>query len=174
MRDDLAAYVEADGPLLAICGGYQILGTQWLWGDELVEGLALIDMETRRPGTSANRLIGDMMLTSPLAGRPVIGYENHAGRTYLGTGVECFGRVVGKAAFGNNDSEGVEGVRYRNVVGTYSHGPLLSKNPEVADWLLARALERWAERTGGAAPAWEPLDDAAEVAANEVMVRRLS
>lgn len=174
MRDDLAAYVEADGPLLAICGGYQILGTQWLWGDELVEGLALIDMETRRPGTSANRLIGDMMLTSPLASRPVIGYENHAGRTYLGTGVECFGRVVGKAGFGNNDSEGVEGVRYRNVVGTYSHGPLLSKNPEVADWLLARALERWAERTGGAAPAWEPLDDAAEVAANEVMVRRLS
>lgn len=174
MRDDLAAYVEADGPLLAICGGYQILGTQWLWGDELVEGLALIDMETRRPGTSANRLIGDMMLTSPLASRPVIGYENHAGRTYLGTGVECFGRVVGKAGFGNNDSEGVEGVRYRNVVGTYSHGPLLSKNPEVADWLLARALEHWAERTGGAAPAWEPLDDAAEVAANEVMVRRLS
>ena len=174
MRDDLAAYVEADGPLLAICGGYQILGKQWLWGDELVPGLALIDMETRRPGTSANRLIGDMMLASPLASRPVIGYENHAGRTYLGAGVECFGRVVGKAGFGNNDDEGAEGVRYRNVVGTYSHGPLLSKNPEVADWLLARALERWTERTGGAAAAWEPLDDAAEVAANEVMARRLS
>lgn len=174
MRDDLSAYVEEDGPLLAICGGYQILGRQWLWGDELVPGLGIIDMETRRPGTSADRLIDNMVLESPLATHPVVGYENHAGRTYLGPGVEGFGRVVSPCGHGNNDDDRVEGARYKNVVGTYSHGPALSKNPEVADWMLARALERRAMRTGVAVPDLSPLDDAAELAANEVMVRRLS
>ena len=174
LRDDLAAYVEADGPLLAICGGYQILGRQWLWGDELVPGLALIDMETRRPGTSADRLIDNMVLESPLATHPVVGYENHAGRTYLGPGVEGFGRVVSSCGHGNNDDDGVEGARYKNVVGTYSHGPALSKNPEVADWLLARALERRAARTGTPIIPLVPLDDTAELAANEVMVKRLT
>lgn len=174
MRDDLDAYVEEGGPLLAICGGYQILGRQWLWGDELVPGLGIIDMETRRPGTSADRLIDNMVLESPLATHPVVGYENHAGRTYLGPGVEGFGRVVSPCGHGNNDDDRVEGARYKNVVGTYSHGPALSKNPEVADWMLARALERRAARTGAAAPCLAPLDDAAELAANEVMVKRLS
>ena len=174
MRDELAAYVEGDGPLLAICGGYQILGRQWLWGDELVPGLGLIDMETRRPGTSADRLIDNMVLESPLAAHPVVGYENHAGRTYLGESVEGFGRVVSSCGHGNNDDDRVEGARYKNVVGTYSHGPLLSKNPEVADWLLARALERRAERTGTPAADLAPLDDSAELAANASMVKRLS
>lgn len=174
MRDELAAYVEGDGPLLAICGGYQILGRQWLWGDELVPGLGLIDMETRRPGTSADRLIDNMVLESPLAAHPVVGYENHAGRTYLGEGVEGFGRVVSSCGHGNNDDDRVEGARYKNVVGTYSHGPLLSKNPEVADWLLARALERRAERTGTPAADLAPLDDSAELAANASMVKHLS
>ena len=174
LRDDLSAYVEADGPLLAICGGYQILGRQWLWGDELVPGLDLIDMETRRPGTAADRLIDNMVLESPLATHPVVGYENHAGRTYLGEGVEGFGRVVSSCGHGNNDDDRVEGARYKNVVGTYSHGPLLSKNPEVADWLLARALERRAERTGTPAADLAPLDDGAELAANASMVKRLS
>ena len=174
MRDELAVYVEGDGPLLAICGGYQILGRQWLWGDELVPALGLIDMETRRPGTSADRLIDNMVLESPLATHPVVGYENHAGRTYLGEGVEGFGRVVSSCGHGNNDDDRVEGARYKNVVGTYSHGPLLSKNPEVADWLLARALERRAERTGTPAADLAPLDDGAELAANASMVKRLS
>ena len=174
MRDELAAYVEGDGPLLAICGGYQILGRQWLWGDELVPGLGLIDMEPRRPGTSADRLIDNLVLESPLAAHPVVGYENHAGRTYLGEGVEGFGRVVSSCGHGNNDDDRVEGARYKNVVGTYSHGPLLSKNPEVADWLLARALERRAERTGTPAADLAPLDDSAELAANASMVKRLS
>lgn len=174
MRDELAVYVEGDGPLLAICGGYQILGRQWLWGDELVPGLGLIDMETRRPGTSADRLIDNMVLESPLATHPVVGYENHAGRTYLGEGVEGFGRVVSSCGHGNNDDDRVEGARYKNVVGTYSHGPLLSKNPEVADWLLACALERRAERTGTPAADLAPLDDSAELAANASMVKRLS
>ena len=166
--------MEGDGPLRASCGGYQILGRQWLWGDELVPGLGLIDMETRRPGTSADRLIDNMVLESPLAAHPVVGYENHAGRTYLGEGVEGFGRVVSSCGHGNNDDDRVEGARYKNVVGTYSHGPLLSKNPEVADWLLARALERRTQRTGTPAADLAPLDDSAELAANASMVKRLS
>lgn len=174
MRDELAAYVEGGGPLLAICGGYQILGRQWLWGDELVPGLGLIDMETRRPGTSADRLIDNMVLESPLAAHPVVGYENHAGRTYLGEDVEGFGRVVSSCGHGNNDDDRAEGARYKNVVGTYSHGPLLSKNPEVADWLLARALERRTQRTGTPAADLAPLDDSDELAANVSMVKRLS
>ena len=173
MRDELAQYVEADGPVLAICGGYQILGHRWLWGDELVEGLSIVDLETRRPGTSADRLVDNLVLQSPLAETPVVSYENHAGRTYLGPGVQPFGRVISETGSGNNEQDKADGVLYRNVVGTYSHGPLLSKNPEVADWLLARALERRQQRTGVPAPALSPLDDRQELQANAVMRERL-
>ena len=173
MREELAAYVADDGPLLAICGGYQILGRQWLWGDELVPGLGIIDAETRRPGTSADRLTDNLALRSPLASHPVVGYENHAGRTYLGPGVEPLGAVASKAGHGNNEDDRADGVRFRNVVGTYSHGPLLSKNPEVADWLLARALERRARRAGVEPAPLAPLDDAVELAANAWMAEKL-
>ena len=173
MRDSLATYVEADGPLLAICGGYQILGHRWLWGDELVEGLSIVDLETRRPGTSADRLVDNLVLESPLAQTPVVGYENHAGRTYLGEGVQPFGKVISQTGAGNNEQDQADGVRYRNVVGTYSHGPLLSKNPEVADWLLARALERSAQRAGTQPRPLAPLNDAEELQANQVMQTRL-
>ena len=169
MRDELAVYVEGDGPLLAICGGYQILGRQWLWGDELVPGLGLIDMETRRPGTSADRLIDNMVLESPLATHPVVGYENHAGRTYLGEGVEGFGRVVSSCGHGNNDDDRVEGARYKNVFATYSHGCLLPKNPQIADFVLKTALER---KYG--ALELKPLDNALETAAHDYMQKRLS
>ncbi len=174
MKDDLRFFVESDGVLLAICGGYQILGSTWLLGDEAVEGLGLVDIETRRAGTSADRLIGDIVLHSPLASLPVVGYENHAGRTYLGAGVEPFGQVAPSAGRGNNDEGKHDGVRFRNAVGTYLHGPLLSKNPEVADALLERALQRWARRTGNAPLDLAPLDDAEEKAANAFMCARLN
>ncbi|MBX9032465.1 MurT ligase domain-containing protein [Gordonibacter massiliensis (ex Traore et al. 2017)] len=175
MRDDLRAYVEDDGVLLAICGGYQILGHEWLLGEEVVRGLGLVDMTTERAhGGSGNRLIGNIVLRSPLATRPVVGYENHAGRTHLGAGVEAFGEVASSTGHGNNDDDKRDGVLYRNVVGTYLHGPLLPKNPEVADALLARALERRARRTGMPTPVLSALDDAVENAANEYVCRRLN
>lgn len=149
MKNDLRAFVEEDGALLAICGGYQILGSKWLLGDEIVEGLSIVDIETRRPGTSANRLIDNIVLDSPLAKRPVVGYENHAGRTYLGAAVQPFGKVISSTGGGNNEHDRADGVIYRNLVGTYLHGPLLPKNPEVADFLLQRALEHRATRLGG-------------------------
>lgn len=173
MRDDLARFVEEDGVLLAICGGYQILGREWLLGDDTVEGLGIIDMTTvRAEGGSGNRLIDNVILSSPVTSRPVVGYENHAGRTHLGAGVRPFGTVTSTTGHGNNDDDGADGVLHRNVLGTYLHGPLLSKNPEVADWLIARGMDRRAARTGVAAPPLAPLDDAAEIAANEALCRR--
>ncbi len=173
MKDGLRAFVESDGALLAICGGYQILGKTWLLGDEEVPGLGIVDIETKRPGTSADRLIDNIALSSALAVHPVVGYENHAGRTYLGSGLRPFGKVVSSTGRGNNDDDGADGVIYKKLVGTYLHGPLLSKNPEVADWLLRAACDRWAARTGCDAPELAFLDDAPELAANDEMARRL-
>lgn len=174
MREQLHAYVEDGGVLLAICGGYQILGHEWLLGDEVVKGLGVVDMTTERAaGGSGDRLIDNIVLTSPLAKRPVVGYENHAGRTHLGAGVEPFGAVASATGHGNNDADKQDGVRYKNVVGTYLHGPLLAKNPEVADDLLARALDRLAARTGQPAIRLEPLDDAVEQDANDAMTKKL-
>lgn len=169
MRDDLARFVESDGVLLAICGGYQILGDRWLLGDETVDGLSLIPMETTRASAGFDRLIDNIVLDSPLAQRPVVGYENHAGRTHLGEGLQPFGRVVSSVGHGNDDTSGADGVIYRNCIGTYLHGPLLGKNPHVADYLLTRALER-----KFAAPCeLSALDDDVEYRANEFMVERL-
>ncbi|MFR5194155.1 MAG: MurT ligase domain-containing protein [Eggerthella lenta] len=174
MREQLHAYVEDGGVLLAICGGYQILGHEWLLGDEVVQGLGIVDMTTERAaGGFGDRLIDNIVLTSPLAKRPVVGYENHAGRTHLGAGVEPFGAVASSTGHGNNDADKQDGVRYKNVVGTYLHGPLLAKNPEVADDLLARALQRFASRTGQPAIELAPLDDAVEQDANDAMVKKL-
>ena len=102
-----------------------------------------------------------------------MGYENHAGRTTLGASCEPFGRVIGKHGKGNNGLDGTDGVLYRNVVGTYLHGPLLSKNPQVADWLIGRALARRAARRGCPVPALAPLDDAIENAANRAVRSRM-
>ena len=173
MRDQLTAFVEADGVLLAICGGYQILGREWLLGEDVVEGLSILDLTTlRAEGGSGNRLIDNVILESPLAECPVVGYENHAGRTHLGEGVRPFGRVISSTGHGNNDKDHADGALYRNVLGTYLHGPLLAKNPQVADWLLERGMQRRANRTGTSAEALVPLNDAAENAANEALCRR--
>ena len=160
---ELASFVEDDGVLLAVCGGYQLLGHSYLMGDEEVRGLSLVDLYTDR---GSPRLIGNVVVESRISGQPVVGYENHGGRTHLGVGVEPLGRVL--HGHGNDGESGYEGCLYRNVVGTYVHGPLLPKNPGVADWLIARALER---RYGVAD--LEPLDDSAELAANQVMCERL-
>ncbi len=172
MRDDIVRFVEEDGALLAICGGYQILGKTWLLGEEEVEGLGVLDIETHRPGTSADRLIGNVVLDSTVASRPVVGYENHAGRTYLSAGMKALGSV--RAGKGNNGEDGVDGALHRNVVATYLHGPLLPKNPEVADYLIRAALKRRSARTGASACELAPLDDAVEIAANEYVVARFA
>lgn len=155
-RSELAAFVEDGGVLVAVCGGYQLLGHSYVMGSEEVEGLSLVDLYTTR---GSPRLVGNVVVQSRISPQPIVGYENHGGRTYLGSGVEPLGRVLG--GFGNNGQSGEEGCLYKNVVGTYVHGPLLPKNPGVADWILLRALER---KYGDVS--LDPLDDAEELAAN--------
>ena len=170
----LRDYVEDDGVLLAICGGFQILGCTWLLGDEAVPGLGVLEIETKRAeGGSHNRLVGNVALESPLAKAPVVGYENHAGRTFLGPRCEPFGRVMDRHGKGNNGQDGLDGARYRNVVATYLHGPLLAKNPEVADWLIEQALIRRFSKEGLPVTPLDGLDDSAERAANAFMCAKL-
>lgn len=162
-RDELAAFVEDGGVLLAVCGGYQLLGHSYMMGDEEVPGLSLVDLSTDRGDP---RLVGNIAIESRVCSQPIVGFENHGGRTRLGDGVEPLGKVL--HGFGNDGVSGYEGCLYKNVLGTYMHGPLLPKNPGVADWLIARALER---RYGSCELA--PLDDTEEVAANQTMLDRM-
>lgn len=174
MRADLASYVSEDGVLLAICGGFQIIGDAWFAGEERVEGLKLIDVHTfAAPEDGPSRIIGDIALKSLFSDRPVIGFENHAGRTALGPKVAPFGQVIGGNGQGNNDEDNVDGALFRNVVGTYLHGTLLAKNPQVADALIERALARRAKREERPVFNLAPLDDAVENAANDYMAARL-
>ncbi len=162
-RDELVSFVEDGGVLLAVCGGYQLLGHSYLMGDEKVQGLSLVDLYTDR---GSPRLIGNIAVQSRICEQPIVGYENHGGRTHLGSGIEPLGTVL--HGHGNDGTTGEEGCLYRNVVGTYVHGPLLPKNPGVADWLIARALDR---RYGKSELV--PLDDTEELMANQVMCKRL-
>lgn len=171
--NELAAFINAGGVCLAICGGYQMLGRSWLLNGKTVPGLGLGAFETRRAGDAHDRLVGNIALRVANIAQPVIGYENHAGRTYLDSDAQAFGQVVSKTGCGNNDTKKIDGYLSGNLVGTYLHGPLLAKNPELADALLQRALDHWATRWNKPAPPLEPLDDTAELQANAFMAARL-
>jgi CobQ-like glutamine amidotransferase family enzyme len=157
-RDALAAAVGDGAAALAVCGGYQLLGHSYQLGEERIPGLA--DLETIRE--AGGRLIGNVAISVNLSGEPVTlaGFENHGGRTYLGADAEPLGRVL--RGFGNNGKDGFEGVRRDNLFGTYLHGPLLPKNAEFADHLIALALAR----REGSVPGLAPLDDELEGAAH--------
>ena len=164
-RDALAAALDSGASMLAVCGGYQLLGHSYQLGEESLPGLGLVDLRTvREPG---ERLIGNVVIEADVGDGPrrVAGFENHGGRTYLGAGEQPLGRVV--AGFGNNGKDGQEGVRRGRLVGTYLHGPLLPKNAWLADVLIGWALGRRA----GTVPALEPLDDRLEEAAHESAAR---
>jgi lipid II isoglutaminyl synthase (glutamine-hydrolysing) len=160
-RESLAAAVNDGAVLLAVCGGYQLLGHSYQLGDEKLPGLAVADIETVRE--EGPRLIGNVAIEADLGGRArtIAGFENHGGRTYLGPGAEPLGKVL--SGFGNNGTDGLEGVRRGNLIGTYLHGPLLPKNVWLADHLIALALER----RYGQPPELQPLDDRLERAAHD-------
>jgi lipid II isoglutaminyl synthase (glutamine-hydrolysing) len=167
-RDAIASAVEEGAAVLAVCGGYQLLGHRYQLGGRTVQGLGIADLETiREPGP---RLIGNVSIEVDLGAGPRIlaGFENHGGRTYLGREAEPLGRVI--HGHGNNDRDGLEGVTRGNLIGTYLHGPLLPKNAWLADHLIETAIER---RTG-ARPVLEPLPDDLEAAAHESALRAAS
>jgi lipid II isoglutaminyl synthase (glutamine-hydrolysing) len=154
--------------LLAVCGGYQLLGRGYRGRDgSLMPGAGLFGHETVA-GTT--RMIGDVLLDcelEPGVRRPLAGFENHAGRTLLDEGAEPLGRVV--HGFGNDGESGFEGCRLGRAVGTYLHGPLLPRNAWLADWLLSQAL---AHATGDDPPALPELPDELEAAAFRVAAER--
>jgi CobQ-like glutamine amidotransferase family enzyme len=156
----LTAAVDDGAALLAVCGGYQLLGESYQLGDETLPGLGLADLRTVRE--EGPRLIGNVAIETELGGakRLLAGFENHGGRTYLGAAARPLGRVV--AGHGNNGGDGLEGVWRDNIVGTYLHGPLLPKNAWLADHLIELALER----RYGSRPQLEPLPDELERAAH--------
>jgi lipid II isoglutaminyl synthase (glutamine-hydrolysing) len=137
-RDDVHDAAARGAVILAVCGGYQLLGHSYQLGEETLPGLGLVDLETVR--AEGPRLIGNVAIEVELepGHRQVLaGFENHGGRTRLGAGSSPLGRVL--KGHGNNGSDGLEGVRAGNVIGTYLHGPLLPKNAWFADWLIAAA-----------------------------------
>lgn len=164
IRRNFRAYVEEEGVVLAVCAAFQLLGRDYRTEKVRVEGLGILDISTQwQPG----RLVGNVVLDSPLFSAPVVGFENHAGRTRIGS-YTPFGKVL--YGYGNTGKGDYEGLVYKNIIATYLHGPLLPKNPEVCDWLLKRALLR----KYGREVFLEPLPDIQENRANRQIVERFT
>ena len=164
---EIIAAVEDEKVFLAICGGYQMMGKYYITHDGTqCDFIGAVDLHT--VGVS-ERMIGNCMFecTEENGGSTVVAFENHSGKTYLGDGVRPLGRVI--SGFGNNGEDGTEGVRYKNLFGTYGHGPLLPKNPELADNILSVALGR---KYPGIT--LSELDDDIERRAHDAMATRLS
>jgi lipid II isoglutaminyl synthase (glutamine-hydrolysing) len=170
---DLKAAIDDGLVMLTICGGYQMLGHYFLTHTgEKLPGIGALDLHTVG---GEQRLIGNIAIewTAPhdqrgSTPRTLLGFENHSGRTYLGSGVQALGRVL--RGFGNNGDDRSEGAVYRNTHGCYMHGSLLPKNPHFADHLLGLALQR----RYGTSSALTPLDDLLETRAHQVMLGRLT
>jgi len=165
--DGVLAAVAGGAALLAVCGGYQLMGRSYrdLNGVDL-PGVGLFPLETVAGDA---RMIGDVLLECELEPgllRTLAGFENHAGRTRLDPGADALGQVV--AGFGNDGESGYEGCRVGRAVGTYLHGPLLPRNPWFADWILTQAV---AHRLGEQ-PVFEPLPDELEQQAHAVSAAR--
>jgi CobQ-like glutamine amidotransferase family enzyme len=154
--------------MLAVCGGYQLLGRGYRGRDgSVMPGAGVFPHETI---AGEVRMIGDVLLETELEPgqrRSIAGFENHAGRTLLDPGATALGRVV--HGFGNDGETGHEGCRLGRAIGTYLHGPLLPRNPWLADWLLAQAL---AHATGSDPPALALLSDELETEAFRVAADR--
>lgn len=161
IKHDFKNYVENNGVVTAICGGYQLLGHYYKMKDENIEGLGILDIYTE---SGEGRLIGNVVIETDFLEKPVVGFENHGGRTFIGSHTP-FGKVV--YGCGNNKVDGTEGVLYKNVIGTYLHGPLFPKNPHFCDWVLKKALLNKYDSVE-----LENLDDSVEFAANEYIVNR--
>lgn len=165
IKEEFKRYVENDGVVIAICGGYQLLGKYYETDEGRIEGLDIVDIYTVQ---EKGRLINNIFLQSDLFEMPVVGFENHGGRTYINNNKPLGKVVYGK---GNNGKSKYEGVVYKNVIGTYLHGPLLPKNPQLCDYLLSKALDR---KYGQGSANLAPLPDTEEKEANKYIVDRYS
>ena len=138
-KDALIQYIEDNGVVVAICGGFQLLGRYYVNASgERLNGISAIDVCTN--GQFPNRLIGDIEIVNEEFGETYLGYENHIGRTYLGKNMKPLGKVV--KGYGNNEEDHVEGCHYKNVFCSYFHGPILVRNQHLADRIIETAAER--------------------------------
>ncbi|MBI4080355.1 MAG: cobalamin biosynthesis protein CobQ [Candidatus Levybacteria bacterium] len=191
--------IEKNMPALFVCGSPQLMGNYYEPAEgKRIEGLGIFDMISKHPGKNAKRLIGNIIAevqwenltdrhpeprfnrgnrsegsnqidSSPLAQNDslIVGFENHGGRTYLGTNVKPFAKVV--KGYGNNGEDETEGVVYKNAIGSYFHGPLLPKNPHIADWIIQSALsQKYQEDIP-----LTPLDDTLEWRAHRFIANRM-
>ncbi|MDY3030347.1 MAG: glutamine amidotransferase [Clostridia bacterium] len=164
-KSELKDFVENGGSLVAVCGGYQLLGKYYKLTDETIEGLDILDIYTEQ---GKGRLISNIVLEAdflPEGANKIVGFENHGGRTYINGH-----KPLGKVLFGNGnaDKAGFEGVVYKNVVATYLHGPLFPKNPSLCDFVLSNALKKKYPDF----KSLSPLDDELENTANKYITER--
>ena len=165
--DVIRSAADAGAAQLYVCGGIQLAGHWYVTADGTrLDGLGILDLTTE---AGDSRLIGDLVIDATIDGeqRQVVGYENHVGRTRLGAGATPLGRVVN--GHGNDGADGTEGCITNRVIGTYLHGPLLPKNPWIADMLLRWALEH---HYPGETISLDPLDDALEQRAHAAAISR--
>ena len=153
--------VEDGTPALFVCAAYQFVGTYYKpYQGEPIPGAGIWDLYTEHPGDQAKRLVGntvaEIIHPEELKGTVIVGFENHGGRTYLGPKMKPLAKIT--KGYGNNGEDGYEGATYKNTIGSYFHGPLLPKNPAIADWLISTLVGTLT-----------PLDDALSDTANRVM-----
>ena len=160
MKKEISAYVEIGGVLVAVCGGYQLLGSYYKLEKETIQGLEILDIQTEVGDT---RLISNVVLENEQFGT-IVGFENHGGRTNINNHTP-----LGKVLYGNgnNGKDGYEGVVYKNVIATYLHGSLLPKNPVLSDHIIKMMLEQ-----RGLPSELKPLDDSIENEAHKYIVDR--
>lgn len=183
----LKEMIENDTPALFVCGAPQLMGKYYEPAiGKRIEGIGIFDMETKNPGLKAPRCIGNIIAEvigfefmvhgkyfnksttnqELITHNVIVGFENHGGRTYLGKTAKAFAKVI--KGYGNNGEDGTEGVVYKNAIGCYFHGPLLPKNPHLADWLITKSLEvKYHTKIY-----LSPLDDMLEWQAHEAVVKK--
>ncbi len=174
-RGAIKELIDKEKPALFVCGSPQLMGKYYEPAEgERIEGVGIFDMVSKHPGPKADRLIGNIIAkvhwdNLGISSRSdiIVGFENHGGRTYLGKDAKPFAQVI--KGNGNNGKDGTEGVVYNNAIGCYFHGPLLPKNPSIADWLIQRALEVKYQTS----VTLEPLDDTLELQAQKAIALRL-
>lgn len=159
-RDSIKKYIEANKVFIAICGGYQLLGKYYMSANnERLEGLNILNIQTEKGDV---RAIDNLIIDNN--GVTYVGFENHSGKTYIND-LQPLGKII--YGLGNNGEDGYEGCRYKNTIGTYMHGPLFTKNPELCDEILLAALtNKYGEVT------LNPLDDTFELKAKQVLINR--
>lgn len=164
--------VEKGIPALFVCAAYQFVGKYYRpYQGADIPGAEIFDLVTIHPGDQAKRCIGNIageIINIPgLNGQTIVGFENHGGYTTLGPSMKPLARVI--KGYGNNGSDGFEGAVYKNSIGSYFHGPLLPKNPEIADWLIAHALKQKYDKT----IPLQKLDDSLAVTAKNAIIKRI-